>query len=82
MSCLSNEKRWQFSHLGFLVQGGLTSQYMKIAKKVAFNIASEASYIYILSGQKLIKNVKNGPICRVFENMKLAVKPCYQTGQF
>ena len=27
----------------------------KISKKVAFNIASEASYVYILSGQKLIK---------------------------
>ena len=25
-------------------------------KKVAFNIASEASYVYILSGQKLLKN--------------------------
>ena len=24
--------------------------------KVSFNIASEASYVYILSGQKLIKN--------------------------
>ena len=31
----------------------------------------------ILSGQKLIKNAKNG-----FENLKLAVKQCYQTGQF
>ena len=27
-------------------------------KKVAFNIASEASYVYILSGQKFIKNAK------------------------
>ena len=31
---------------------------MKITEKVAFNIAREASYIYILSGQKLIKNTK------------------------
>ena len=29
------------------------SQCLKIAQKVAFNIASEASYVYILSGQKL-----------------------------
>ena len=36
----------------------------------------------ILSGQKLIKNAKNGPFWRVFEKMKLAVKKCYQTGQF
>ena len=27
-------------------------------KKVSFNIASEASYVYILSGQKFIKNAK------------------------
>ena len=28
----------------------------KFNEKVSFNIASEASYVYILSGQKLIKN--------------------------
>ena len=27
-------------------------------EKVSFNMASEASYVYILSGQKLIKNAK------------------------
>ena len=32
---------------------------VKITEKVVFNIASEASYVYILSGQKLIKNVQN-----------------------
>ena len=36
----------------------------------------------ILSGQKLIKNAKNCPFWQVFENLKLAVKQCYQTGQF
>ena len=45
-------------------------------------IASEASYVYNLSGQKLIKNAKNGPFWRAFENLKLAVIQCYQTGQF
>ena len=55
---------------------------LKITEKVSFNIASEASYVYILSGQKLIKNTKNGPFWRVFENLKLAVIQCYQTGQF
>ena len=49
---------------------------------VSFNIASEASYVYILNEQKFIKNAKNGPFWRVFENLKLAVKQCYQTGQF
>ena len=33
---------------------------MKITEKVSFNTASEASYVYILSGQKLISNGKNG----------------------
>ena len=41
---------------------------LKITEKVSFNIASEASYVYILSGQKLIKNAKNGQFGRVFEN--------------
>ena len=32
---------------------------LKIRKKVSFNTASEASYVYIMSGQKkLIKNAK------------------------
>ena len=40
---------------------------MKITEKVSFNIASEASYVYILSGQKFIKNAKNGSFWRVPE---------------
>ena len=52
---------------------------LKITEKVSFNIASEASYVYILSGQKL---TKNGQFWQVFENLKLSVKQCYQTGQF
>ena len=35
-------------------------QCLKIAQKVAFNITSEASYAWILNGQKFIKNAKNG----------------------
>ena len=58
------------------------AQCLKITEKVSFNIASEASYIYILSGQKFIKKAKNGQFWRVFEKLKLAVKQCYQTGQF
>ena len=54
----------------------------KITEKVSFNIASEARYVNILSGQKLTKNVKDAPFCRVFENLKLAVKQCYQISQF
>ena len=51
-------------------------------RKVSFNVTSEASNVYILSGQKVNKNAKNGPFWRVFENLKLAVKQCYQTGHF
>ena len=36
----------------------------------------------LLIRQKLIKNAKNGQFRRVFENLKLSVKQCYQTGQF
>ena len=39
---------------------------LKITEKVSFNIASEASYVYIMSRQQLIKNAKNGPFWRVF----------------
>ena len=51
-------------------------------KKVSFNIGSEVSYVYILSGQKFIKNAQNGPSWQLFVNLKLAVKQFYQTGKF
>ena len=50
------------------------SRCLKITEKAQFNIASVASYVYFFSGQKLIKNTKNDPFRRVFENLKLAVK--------
>mgnify|MGYP001414847287 CR=1 FL=1 len=59
-----------------------STRCLEITEKVSFNIASEAGYVNIFSGQKLIKNAKNGPFWRVIENLKLAVKQCYQTGQF
>ena len=40
---------------------------LKITEKVSLIIASEASYVYILSGQKFIKNAKNGRFWRLFE---------------
>ena len=58
----------------------LKAQCLKIAQKVAFNMASEASYIYILSGQKLFKNAKNGPIGKFLKTFN--VKQCYQTSHF
>ena len=46
-----------FLHLG--------ARCLKITEKVSFN-ASEASYVYILSGQKLINNAKYGQILASF----------------
>ena len=37
----------------------MLTQCFKIIEKVSFNIASEASYIYILKEQKFIKITKN-----------------------
>ena len=38
----------------------MAQRCLKITEKVSFNIASEASYVYILNGQKLIfKNDEN-----------------------
>ena len=56
----------------------MNAQCLKITENVSFNIASQASYVYILSKQKLIKNAKNDPFWRIFENQK----QCYQTGHF
>ena len=58
----------------------IKARCMKITEKVSLNIASEASYVYILS--ELIKNAKNVQFGEVFENLKLVVKQCYQTRQF
>ena len=52
----------------------------KSQKKSHSTLRAKRGYVYILSGQKLIKNAKNGPLWRVFENLKLAVKQRYQTG--
>ena len=54
------------------------TQCLKIIQNVAFNIASEASYVHILNVQKLIKNAKPSQFWRGFENLKLEVKLCYQ----
>ena len=56
--------------------------YLKITEKVSFYIASEASYIYILSGQKLIKNAKKGPFLASFWKPEACGQTSYQTGQF
>ena len=48
---------------------------MKITEKVSFNITRGASYVYILSRQKLISRMpKMVHFGEFFENLKLAVK--------
>ena len=42
-----------------------TARCLKIINIVSYNIASEASYFYTLSGQKFIKNAKIGSFWRV-----------------
>ena len=74
--CVPQKKKYD------LLKEKKAAQCLKITEKVSFNIASEASYVYILSGHKFIENAKNDPFLRVFENLKLAVKQCYQIGQF
>ena len=60
----------------------MNSQCLKIAQKVAFNIASEASYTLISNRQKLIKNAKNCPFRRILKNATFWVffKHCLYVG--
>ena len=44
---------------------------LKMIEKVAFIIASEASYVYILSGQKFIKKAKIGQFGVFLKNCSL-----------
>ena len=46
---------------------------MKITEKISFNVASEASYVYILSGQKLIQNAKNGDFSKTLSLLSNSV---------
>ena len=54
-------------------------QCLKSSKKVAFVNASEASYVHILDGQKILRNAKKSQFGEFFENLKFVVKQCCQT---
>ena len=43
----------------------------KTTEKVAFNIASEANYVYSLSGQKFIEMAINGQFWQVLKTQRL-----------
>ena len=51
-------------------------------KKSHSTFRAKRAKFYILSGHKFIKNAKNGQFLRVFENLKIMVKQCYQIGHF
>ena len=58
------DKGYEFDvGIHYIGEIGPKAQCLKITEKVSFNIASEASYIYIFSGQKFIKNAKNAQFC-------------------
>ena len=49
--------------------------------KITEKVSNRATFTFCVDKSSL-KSAKNGPVWRVFENLKLAVKQCYQTGQF
>ena len=71
--CISTQINRIFG--SFFLLGPVRSRCLKTTKKVLLTLrASErASYVYILSGQKFIKNAKNAN--GQFGELKIAVKP-------
>ena len=66
----------------FRTQKNMFSWAHGVWKSQKKSLRAKRATVNILSGQKFIKNAKIGTFWRVFENLKLAVKQCYQTGQF
>ena len=65
----------------FTVNRAINSRCMKITEKVSLNIVSEASYVFTFwVDKKFIKKCQKWSIWRIFEELKLAVKQCYQRG--
>ena len=56
-----------FNHIGTRT----TSLSLKIVEKVSFDIASEASYIYILSGQTVLPDRSISIGQKIVENAKI-----------
>ena len=56
----------KWAYLKILLQKWVCARCLKITEKVSFNIVSEASYVYILSGQKFIQNAENRSILASF----------------
>ena len=61
-----NHYKYSTTYEKLLIHIAKSTHCLKIAQKFAFNIASEASYVYTFSKQKLIKIAKNGTFLRSF----------------
>ena len=59
---------WMLSDPSHNQNGCFNTRCLKITEKISFKIASEASYVYILSWQKLIRNAKNGQFGEFLKN--------------
>ena len=57
---------FRFGHSQITGDVRYSAQCLKITEKVAFNIASEASYVHILSGKKFIENAEKRSILASF----------------
>ena len=67
-------KRCSENFYSFLELLDLTQFWcLKITEKVSFKITSEASYVYILSGQKFIENAKNSQFWQKIQNATFLV---------
>ena len=68
---LSLRTNWRTRQL-LLIWNTHRARCLKNTEKISFNIASEASYVYILSGQNLIlKNAKNGQFGELLKTLSL-----------
>ena len=56
----NGDKRLILANNRFCRLGSWLRSVLKITEKVSFNMASEASYIYTRSEQKLVKNANDG----------------------
>ena len=74
--------------MDFSLDGGIKTQSQRLHRFTEFEKYRKSLIQHCerselrLRGQKFIKNAKNGQFWRVFQILKLAVKQCYQTGQF
>ena len=70
---------WKYESCG---QAVLPDRSVLIGPKLLENVNIWKFRLDILSGQKFIKNAKNGWFWRLFEILKFEVKKRYQTGHF